>query len=51
VDREFSDELTGLMPFVPHGLGGVDRWAVVGVVRVGIAWEGRWEGCARTAGR
>jgi hypothetical protein len=24
VDREFSDELTGLMPVVPHGITGVD---------------------------
>jgi hypothetical protein len=24
VEREFSDELTGLMPVVPHGTGGVD---------------------------
>jgi len=24
MDHEFSDELTGLMPVVPHGISGVD---------------------------
>ena len=24
MDQEFSDELTGLMPVVPHGISGVD---------------------------
>lgn len=24
MDQEFSDELTGLMPVVPHGIGGAD---------------------------
>ena len=42
MDGEFSDELTGLVPVVPHGLGGVECGAVVGVVRVRTAWEGRW---------
>jgi hypothetical protein len=33
VDREFSDELTGLMPCVLHGITGVDcRGRVVAVV-------------------
>jgi phage FluMu protein Com len=29
VDREFSDELTGLMPVVRHGIAGVDCSGVV----------------------
>ena len=33
MDREFSDELTGLMPVVPHGITGVDcSGCVVAVV-------------------
>jgi len=36
VDREFSDELTGLMPVVPHGTGGVDcPGSIVAVVESG----------------
>jgi len=40
--REFSDELTGLVPVVLRGLGGVHCGNVVGVVRRGLLWEGRW---------
>jgi hypothetical protein len=36
VDREFSDELTRLMPLVPHGLSSVDcTGSIVAVVEGG----------------
>ena len=50
MDREFSDELTGLMPVVPHGIGGVDCGGrIVAVVERGTV-ELRCNKCGAVVG-
>jgi hypothetical protein len=46
MDREFSDELTGLMPFVRHGIAGVDCSGRV----VAVVEEDNVELCCDTCG-
>jgi hypothetical protein len=46
VDREFSDELTSLMPVVPHGIAGVDCSGVV----VAVVEESNVELCCNKCG-
>ncbi len=50
MDREFSEELTGLMPVVQHGFGGVDcPGRVVAVVEGGTV-ELRCDECGAVVG-
>jgi hypothetical protein len=50
VDREFSDELTGLMPVVPHGLGGVDCCGCIVAVVESDTVELRCNKCGAVVG-
>jgi hypothetical protein len=50
MDREFSDEITGLMPVVPHGIGGVDCPGCIIAVVEGCDVELRCNRCGATVG-
>jgi hypothetical protein len=50
VDREFSDELTSLMPAVPHGIAGVDCSGVVVAVVEDSDVELRCDKCDAVVG-
>ena len=50
MNREFSDELTGLMPVVPHGLGGVDCSGCIIAMVEGGSVELRCNQCGATVG-
>ncbi|MBS1859042.1 MAG: hypothetical protein JST11_26960 [Acidobacteria bacterium] len=50
MDPEFSDELTGLMPFVRHGITGVDCPGRVVAVVDGNSVELRCDRCGAVAG-
>lgn len=50
MDREFSDELTGLMPVVPHGISGVDCCGRIIAVVECRSVELRCNSCGATVG-
>jgi hypothetical protein len=50
MDREFSDEITGLMPVVPHGIAGVDCSGRVVAVVDGNNVELRCNQCGGVVG-
>lgn len=50
MDREFSDEITGLMPVVPHGLAGVECPGRVVAVVDGGTVELRCDRCGGVVG-
>lgn len=50
MDREFSDELTGLMPLVPHGISGVDCCGCIIAEVEGRSVELRCNQCGATVG-
>ena len=50
MDREFSDELTGLMPCVLHGIAGVECGGRVVAVVEGTTVELRCDKCSAVVG-
>jgi hypothetical protein len=50
MDRDFSDELTRLMPVVPHGIGGVDCPGCIVALVEGGSVELRCNRCGATVG-
>ena len=50
MDREFSDELTGLMPYVRHGIAGVDCSGRVVAAVEGNNVELRCDQCGAVVG-
>ena len=50
MDREFSDELTGLMPVVPRGISGVDCSGCIIAIVEGCSVELRCNRCGATVG-
>jgi hypothetical protein len=50
MDPEFSEELTGLMPFVPHGIAGVDCHGRIIAVVESRSVELRCNRCGVTVG-